>query len=142
MSVKHLYPLVLAALMGCAAPAHKPGDVPVGVLPRRPNILTFDEMAAARADVATAYDAIARLRPNWLAAHGLTSTLGGGGGTEFAIVFLDGQQYGDLSSLRSIQAYHVGEFRYYNITEAGAKFGLRAGSSGVIEIITNPQSRS
>jgi hypothetical protein len=142
MSVKYLYPVALAAIMACAAPAPTSGALPPGVLPRRPNILTLDEMAAAHADGTTAYDAIARLRPNWLAAHGLTSTLGGGGGTEFAIVFVDGQQYGDLTSLRTIPAYHVGEFRYYNITEAGAKFGLRGGSSGVIEVITNPQSRS
>jgi hypothetical protein len=99
-------------------------------------------MAAAHADATTAYDAIARLRPNWLAAHGLTSTLGGGGGTEFAIVFLDGQSFGDLNALRTIQAYQAVEFRYYDVTQAGAKFGLRAGSSGVIEIISNPQSRT
>lgn len=144
MTVKHLYPVALAAIMACAgAPAPTSATLPAGVLPRRPNILTSDEMAAAHADAATAYDAIARLRPNWLAAHGLTSTLGGGGGgTEFAIVFLDGQSYGDLNSLRTIQAYHVVEFRYYSITEAGAKFGLRAGSSGVIEIISNPQFRT
>jgi hypothetical protein len=142
MSVKHLYPLVLAAIMGCAAPAPKPGDLPPGVLPRRPNILTLDEMAAAHADAANAYDAIARLRPNWLAAHGLTSTLGGGGGTEFAIVFVDGQHFGDLNSLRTIPAYQISNIHYYNITEAGAKFGLRGGSSGVIEVITNLSSRS
>jgi len=138
MSVKHLYPVAVAAIMACAgAPASTSGTLPVGVLPRRPNILTLDEMAAAHADVATAYDAIARLRPNWLAAPGLTSTLGGGGGTEFAIVFVDGQSFGDLNSLRTIPAYQVSGFRYYNITEAGAKFGLRGGSSGVIEVITN-----
>jgi hypothetical protein len=137
MSVKHLYPVAVAAIMACAgAPASTSGTLPVGVLPRRPNILTLDEMAAAHADVATAYDAIARLRPNWLAGHGLTSTLGGGGGTEFAIVFVDGQSFGDLNSLRTIPAYEVSGFRYYNITEAGAKFGLRGGSSGVIEVIT------
>ncbi len=141
MTVKHLYPVAFAAIMACAGPTPTQGTVPVGVLPRRPNILTLDEMAAAHADVTTAYDAIARLRPNWLAAHGLTTLLGGGG-TEFAIVFVDGQSFGDLNSLRTIQAYHVGEFRYYNVTEAGAKFGLRAGSSGVIEIISNPQSRT
>ncbi len=142
MSVKHLYPVALAAIMACAGPTPTQGTVPVGVLPRRPNILTLDEMAAAHADATTAYDAIARLRPNWLAAHGLTSTLGGGGGTEFAIVFLDGQSFGDLNSLRTIQAYQVVEFRYYDVTQAGAKFGLRAGSSGVIEIISNPQFRT
>jgi hypothetical protein len=141
MSVKHLYLVAVVASMGCAASSGTSGtSYPTDS--RKANILTFDEIAAAHADVTTAYDAVARLRPNWLASHGVTSTIGGGTDTEYATVFIDGQAYGDLNSLRNIPVYHVGEFRYYNITEAGAKFGLRGGSSGVIELIMNLQSRS
>jgi len=143
MSVKYFYLVTVAAIMGCGpAPAATSGTLPPGVLPRRPNILTLDEIVAAHADATNAYDAIARLRPNWLASHGVTTTLAGGGGTEYATVYVDGQPYGDITSLRNIPAYHVSEFRYYNITEAGAKFGLRGGSSGVIDVIMNLQSRS
>jgi hypothetical protein len=142
MSVKHLYPVAVAAIMACAgAPASTSGTLPVGVLPRRPNILTLDEMAAAHADVATAYDAIARLRPNWLAPHGITSGQSNGAGTEYAIVFYDGQQFGDLNSLRNIPAYQVGGIRYYDVTQAGGRFGIRGGSSGVIEVTSKSPGR-
>jgi len=129
MSVKHLYLMAVVAVLGCAASA----PVTSGA-PRRGNLLTGDEIAAAHADINTAYDAIARLRPNWLASHGVTSGINNGAGTEFALVFVDGQRYGDLNSLRGIPAYHVGDLRYYDVTEAGARFGIRGGSSGAIEV--------
>lgn len=140
MSLKHLYLVAVIASMGCAASSATSGTShPTGS--RKANILTFDEIAAAHADVTTAYDAVSRLRPNWVASHGVTSTIAGGTDTEYATVFVDGQAYGDINSLRNIPVYHVGEFRYYNITEAGAKYGLRGGSSGVIEVIMSLQSR-
>jgi hypothetical protein len=69
-----------------------------------------------------------------LVSHGVTSAQGGGSSTEYAIVFVDGQQAGDINQLRNIQAYQVGEFRYYNVTEAGARYGIRAGAGGAIEV--------
>jgi hypothetical protein len=141
MSVKHLYVVAAAAVMACAAAGSSPGTIDAGA-PRKSNVLTLREISAAHADVATAYDAVARLRPNWLVSHGVTSNVANGAGTQFALVYVDGQPYGELGSLRNIPAYHVGEFRYYDITEAGAKFGVRGGNSGVIDVITNIQSRS
>jgi hypothetical protein len=139
MSVKHLYLMTAAALMGCAATNPTPSS---GAPTRKANILTFVEISDAHADATTAYDAIERLRPNWLASHGVTSTVANGGGSEYATVYVDGQPYGDITMLRGIPAFHVSEIRYYNITEAGAKFGLRGGGSGVIDVITNLQTRS
>ena len=134
MSIKHLYLVAVAAVLGCAASGSNKSTTP-----RMGNVLTAEEIALAHADISTAYDAIARLRPNWLAAHGVTSNPANGGGTRFALVFVDGQQYGDLNSLRAIPAYHVGDIRYYDVTEAGARFGIRGGSSGAIEIrMLNP----
>jgi hypothetical protein len=141
MSVKHIYVVAAAAVMGCAAAGSTPGTIDTGN-PRKSNVLTLEEVSAAHADVANAYDAVARLRPNWLVSHGVTSTVANGAGTEYATVYVDGQPYGDITTLRNIPAYHVAEFRYYNVTEAGAKFGLRGGTSGVIDVIMNLQSRS
>jgi len=132
MSVQHLYLIAVAAVLGCSSATS--GNQATAGLPRKSNLLTFEEIAAAHADVNTAYDAVARLRPNWLAAHGVTSAVANGAGTEYALVFVDGMQYGDLNSLRGIPAYHVGNMRYYDVTQAGARFGIRAGSSGVIEV--------
>jgi hypothetical protein len=134
MSLKHLYLVAVAAIMACAPASGTSGTSPTPGVPRRGNLLTADEIVAAHADVTTAYDAVARLRPNWLAAHGVTSGIDNGAGTEFALVFVDGQRYGDLNSLRGIPAYHVGDIRYYDVTQAGARFGIRGGSSGAIEV--------
>ncbi len=132
MSVKHLYLIAVAAILGCAPASGTSNTSGTSAVPRRPNLLTAEEILAANADVGTAYDALSRLRPNWLSSHGPTSF--DTQGTGFAIVFVDGQQYGDLTSLRNIQAYHVADIRYYNVAEAGGRFGLRGGSGGVIEI--------
>jgi hypothetical protein len=129
MSVKHLYLSAAVAVLGCASSAgNKTGSLP------RSNFLTAEEIASHHADINTAYDAIARLRPNWLAPHGITSGVDNGAGTEYALVFVDGQRYGDINTLRGIPAYHVGNLRYYNVTEAGARFGIHGGSSGAIEV--------
>jgi hypothetical protein len=138
MSVKYLSVAGVVVVMACAATGGMSGTSST----RASNILTSTEIAAAHADVTTAYDAVARLRPNWLAGHGVTSAQANGAGTEYAIVYLDGQQYGDINTLRTIPAYHVNSMRYYNVTEAGGRFGIRGGSSGVIEVITELQSRS
>jgi len=141
MSVKHFYLVAAAALLGCASGGKDPGTL-AGTSYRRANVLSSQEISDAHADVQTAYDAVARLRSNWLASHGITSGMSNGAGTEYATVFVDGQPAGDLNTLRGIPAFHVREIRYYNVTEAGAKFGIRGGSSGAIDVITNLQSNS
>lgn len=129
MSVKHLYLLAVAALVGCAAAPGTPG---APATPRKQYLLTSAEIADAHADLNTAYDAVARLRPNWLAPHGAMSS--NAEASDYAIVFVDGQQFGLVDSLRNLQAFHVGEIRYYNVAEAGARFGMRAGTAGAIEV--------
>jgi hypothetical protein len=132
MSVKHLYLIATAATLACAPAGGTSGTPGTPAVPRNANQLTAGELAAANADVGNLHEALGRLRPNWLAAHGATSFQTPG--TEFAIVFIDGQKYGELASLRNIPASDVAEIRYYNVTEAGAKFGMRGGTGGVIEV--------
>ena len=129
MSVKYLYPLAIAAIMGCSSTnTETPGGKPA---PIRTSVLTAEEIANTHADLNTAYDAVARLRSNWLAPHGAAST---GGGSNYASVFVDGQSQGDVNALKGIPAYYVSEIRYYDVTQAGARFGVRAGVSGAIEV--------
>ena len=127
MSVNRLYLIAVAAVIGCAS-AGNTSDTPRA---RGSGILTAEEIVAAHADNNTVYDALVRLRPNWLAAHGATSLQSG---TEYAVVWVDGQQYGSLNSLRNLPAYQVADIQYYDVTQAGARFGLRAGGGGVIEV--------
>ncbi|MDP9202563.1 MAG: hypothetical protein M3P26_11620 [Gemmatimonadota bacterium] len=131
MSVKHLYLIAVAAILGCAPASSTSGRSGTIQVPRAANYLTGEEIVAANADVLTLYDAIARLRSNWLAPHGVAAQ-----GSEFAVVYVDGQPYGDINSLRSMHAYQVADIRYYDITQAGARFGIRGGTGGVIEVRT------
>jgi hypothetical protein len=129
MSLKHVYLIALAAAVGCASANTIPGPAGARSAPRKAAYLSAEEIADAHADVTTTYDAVARLRPNWLVGHGVAAQ-----GSEYAVVFVDGQQYGDPQSLRNIPAYHVADIRYYDITQAGARFGIRGGTGGVIEV--------
>ena len=129
MSVKHLCLLAVAVIIGCGPKASGP---PTSTVARRANTLVAAEIVAAKADIGTAYDALTRLRPNWLTAHGVSSL--NPRANEFAVVFVEGQLYGGLETLRNIQAFQVASLRYYDVTQAGATFGLRAGSGGAIEV--------
>jgi hypothetical protein len=126
MSVKYLYMLAAAGLLGCASAGSKTTAAHSGVF------LGASEISETHADNMSAYEAVLRLRPNWLASHGAMTS--NSQASNFAAVFVDGQFVGDVSALRAIQAYQVGDIRYYNVTEAGAKFGVRAGSTGAIEV--------
>ena len=127
MSVNRLCLAAVVAVMACAWGGTQGGPD----APRRSNLLSAVEIVQANADVNSAYDAVARLRPNWLASHGSTSL---GGESAYASVWVDGQQVGDISALRRIPAYQVGAVEYFDITQAGARFGVRAGGGGAIEV--------
>ena len=128
MSARVAYLVAAAAVFGCASTGANPS------VPRQSTtVLTAEEINHAHADATTAYDAIQRLRPNWLAPKGVTSTYSSAG-TQYAVVFVDGQQYGDINTLKNIAAFNIGSVHYYDVTQAGARFGIRGGSSGVIEV--------
>lgn len=132
MSIKHLYLIAVAAILGCASASGTSGTSGAAAVPRKGNLLTSSEIVAAKADVGTVSDALSRLRPVWLASRGVTSF--SAPGTDFPMVFVDGQQYGDLNSLRNLHAYQVSEIRYYTPAEAGGIFGLQGGTAGVIDV--------
>jgi hypothetical protein len=136
VSRKLFYLAGMVAVIGCAsAPSRPDGSVPI----RKGSTLTAEEMANAHADVSSVYDAIARLRPNWLAPRG---TMGSsGGGSNYAQVFVDDQLVGDIGALKNINAYQVGDVRYYDVSQAGARFGIRAGTNGAIEVIMKAPGR-
>ncbi len=133
MSGTHLYVVAVAAIFGCASGGSgAPGAPGTSAARRTASHLTAEEIASTHADITTAYDAVARLRPNWLAPHGAmtsNSTV-----SNYATVFVDGQLQGDINSLRNIPGYQVAEIRYYDVTQAGATFGIRAGTTGAIEV--------
>ena len=126
MSMRHLYLAALTAVLACASTGTGSRSARTG------NLLTAVEIADKHAENNSVYDAVARLRPNWLAPRGPSSA--SGSSIETAQVFVDGQAVGDVNAMRSIQAYYVDALEYFDSSQAGAKFGIRAGGAGAIEV--------
>lgn len=76
------------------------------------------------------YNAVRRLRPNWLRPRG--SQISGG---EVAL-FVNGTPTGTVAQLNSIPIESVTEVRYYSPSEAGFTFGTVGGNSGVVAVST------
>lgn len=123
MPARIVYAFAVAVLLGCVSSPPSTGA------PRNRSLITEGEIADAR--VTNAFDAVERLRPLWLRSHGKTSI--NSPGTGYANVYVDGQRYGDLSTLRNLQVIQIAEIRYYNGPEGSARFGLQ-NTSGVIEV--------
>src|SRR5688572_32781150 len=117
MSARYLFLVAVAAMIGCASGSGGAGSSPAQAVPRKGDLLTAQEVALAHADVMNAYDAIARLRPNWLVSRGVSTF--GSGTTEFAVVFVDGQQHGSLEPRRRFPAWPAREYRYSDVPQAG-----------------------
>src|SRR5688572_5334714 len=62
MRPNHLYLIAFAVALGCAPASSTSG----GLAPRRTTTLTAAELRAANLEMGNAFDAISRLRPNWL----------------------------------------------------------------------------
>lgn len=119
--------IAVASLVGCASAA--PRD-------HTDSKALFQDEIAKSGIGGSAYDVISRLRPAFLISRG-QSTLGTGTGptSPYPNVFLDGVVYGDIATLRNIDAAQIAEVRMYQAWEAQTKFGM-GNNSGVIAIIT------
>ena len=128
MRARHLYQIATAAVIACApAVTARPGG--------NPSVITTEQIANSSA--ANAYDLIHGIRPIWLRSRGqntldpsqLTST------STYAAVFVDGQRYGDINSLRSMSVYEIRQIRFLSGSDATTKYGTGY-PAGVIEVIT------
>jgi hypothetical protein len=130
MLARHLYLVAIAAALGCATASttHDTGTGTAAVR-RNPNLITAEEIATI--NVANAYEAVERLRPNFLRSRGRTTLTANA--IEYPNVYLNRQRYGDIGQLRNILASTVREIRYYSPAEAGTQFGLD-NANGVIEV--------
>ena len=124
--IRSVCAFTLVAVIACASA----GTSTPGVR-RDPNIITKQEIAAA--NVSTGYEAISKLRPMFLKTRGRTTI--NGQANDYAIVFVDGQRFGDLNSLNNIVASSILEARFLPGTEAVTRYGMEYGG-GVIDIRT------
>jgi outer membrane cobalamin receptor len=113
-------------LFACASPQLGPGHL------GESQLITEEEIERSQAP--TAYDAIQRLRANFLTYRGETS-LDRNKSQPYPTVYVDGQEYGSLSSLRNIPASQVATIRLYRSWEATTTFGT-GNMGGVIAITT------
>ena len=114
--------------MACAA------QRPAGVRSGDAQIITEEEVEASHAT--TAYDAIQKLRANFLTYRGETS-FNKNTSQPYPTVYLDGQEFGPIASLRSIPASQVATIRLYRAWEATTKFG--SGNMGGVIAVTTRQ---
>ena len=129
---KMIYLLALATVAACASSGTKSDRAAITPGGSDRNVISEQEIREIPA--ANLYDLVQKLRPNMLRARG-QSTLGGSNASDYPQVYVDGRQYGDIASLRSLIPSQVSMVRYYDPTMAAGKFGMTAGS-GVIDVTT------
>ena len=121
-------PLTIAVALLLAASAC--GQTPTGkVAPRNRNLITADEIAKSNAT--NAYEAIKRLRPEFLRTRGVTSTHSMQAPTP--VVYVDGSLYGPLGALNSITASSIASIEYLSAMDATQRFGI-GHDAGAIKI--------
>ena len=131
MSTNHLYLMAVPVILACAPASATSGSSGTPPAPRRSTLLAAEEIRTSNLDRGTAYDAISRLRPNWLT-RGTKSF--DPPSTELPVVFVDGHRYGEFEALGNLAADQIAEIRFYSAAEAGGRYGMQGGLSGVIEV--------
>ena len=110
--------------------ASSPTSAPTAQKPSE-QLITEQEIIDSQA--LTAYDAVVKLRGNFLSNRGKTSILGNS--PTVPTVYLDDQACGPILTLRSIPASHVVAIRLYRSWEATTKYGA-GNMGGVIAVET------
>lgn len=121
-----LVALFSVGVLACTPPRQGPGEV------SNSQLISEEEIEASRAS--TAYDVIQKLRANFLSYRGETS-LNKSTSTPYPTVYVDGQQFGPISSLRNLPASQIATIRLYRSWEATTTFGT-GNMGGVIAITT------
>lgn len=116
--------LVLCLTAACAHAKHERVNA-------APDVITEEDIARVR--VRTAYDAVVRIRGNFLTRRGSTSVLNTS--NPEPNVYLDDVFIGPVAQLKNIQASDVASIRMYRAWEAATRFGS-GNMGGVIEVYT------
>jgi hypothetical protein len=117
---------LVAALSGCSATSGGgAGDRPSS------DVITAEEIAKTGAR--NAYEAVQRLRGQWLTSRGAASLRDPT--PRLPVVFLDDVEYGELDRLRSISAAQILEIRFVDGQDAVTRYGMEYGA-GIIHVIT------
>lgn len=94
------------------------------------DVLTNEELIASRHN--DLLGALQNLRPSWIRGRGTNSV----NYSSEVVVFLNGNPFGTVSDLRSIPVDAVLDVQFMSASEAGARYGTLAGSSGLVLVRT------
>jgi len=120
------FAIVLATAPGCAS-----SGVSRAGGPKHSAYMISDEEISSAQGVVTVYDAIQRLRPQWLT----NSRARNIGTNDQLIVYLDTNRYGTIESLRQMPIGGITDIRYLSAAEATNRFGTgHAGGAIVISM--------
>jgi hypothetical protein len=111
-------------LAGCASATTQSGSNRGGS-----TTLTRAQLATTNSD--NLYDAINKLRPQWLTSRGPTSVTDATPST--VDVYMDGSLLGKVDYLRDVPVLDVTEVRYWDAGQASVRFGM-GHPHGVIEL--------
>ena len=124
--------LAAAAIMGACASGS--GGSSSSSAPRTDAyVITSAEIANVGAT--DAYEAVQKLRPNFLRERGQTSLSDPASTDVTPNVYLNDTKMGDISALRDIPTDNIVTIKYWNDKEAQARFGV-GNVSGVIQVTT------
>jgi hypothetical protein len=106
------------ATLAVAACASSKANTASQSAPRKSaNVIEAEEISPTGA--ANVYDAIQRLRPQWLTSVRIRR---GGSGDDLQ-VYVDSNRYGTMNSLRSLSVGGIHEIRYLSASEATNRYG-------------------
>jgi hypothetical protein len=115
---------VVWALAGCAGASSR------GRSDRASRTTLTQEQLAATSSL-NLYDAIQKLRPDWLTSRGPTSV--SNPAPSVVSVYMNGTMLGKVDYLREMRVLDVSEVRYWDPGQASARFGM-GHPRGVIEL--------
>ncbi len=116
--------IVAAVAVACAPPATSGRTAS-----RDNNFITTEEIAASQ--TTNVYDAIKNLRPMFLRSRGATTF--DPNSVQTAVVFVDGQKFGSVETLKTMPVLQVTSIRFLTPSDATTKYGTGY-TAGIIEV--------
>jgi len=85
-----------------------------------------------KANSESVFDAVTKLRPEWLSSRGPTSVTNS---TPTGVdIYMSGNNMGSAEYLKELRVVDVAEVRYWNAGQASARFGM-GHPRGVLEVV-------
>ncbi len=134
--------LLAAAATGCGGGVKGAGPVPSPTAAAAPARSTGDVITAAElrpGEHRDVYEAIQRLRPQFLRSRGATSIRATSAEANLPVVFVDEQRLGGVSTMRGLPIENVREIRFIAPRDATTRWGTGY-TAGVIMIVTRSGS--